>query len=149
MVETISQDDLDALWSQVQESEPAKPVTQIKEEAVSEGTITQADLDALWGALGGDQQEKAAPPDEPEQVNGISQADLDALWGALNGTGDEQKNEKPAATGISQDDLNALWGGFASDTGISAVPNEPAAEESVNEHLSQDDIDRLIAEMGK
>jgi hypothetical protein len=148
MVETISQDDLDALWSSAEESEPAKPMIQIKEEAASEGTISQADLDALWGALG-DQQEKAASSDEPEQVDGISQADLDALWGALNGSGEEQEKEKPAATGISQDDLNALWGGFASDTGISAAPSEPATEQSVNEHLSQDDIDRLLAEMCK
>jgi hypothetical protein len=149
MVETISQDDLDALWGQVQESDTAKRVIPIKEESVSEGTITQADLDALWGALGGEQKENVPPPVEPEQVGGISQADLDALWGALSGTEDEQKNEKPAGTAISQDDLNALWGGFASDTGISAAAGEPAAEQAENEHLSQDDIDRLLAEMGK
>ena len=149
MGETISQDDLDALWSQIHVSEPTKPTIRTEESAASAETITQADLDALWGALGGDQQEKAVPPNQPEQVDGITQADLDVLWGALNGTGEVQKKEKPAGTGISQDDLNALWGGFASETDISVEPNEPAAEPSANEHLSQDDIDRLLAEMGK
>jgi RNAse (barnase) inhibitor barstar len=115
--------------------------------------LSQNDLDALWGLSSGEQSERPAPPDtESVSAAGITQADLDALWGALGGGNDgtaavEQK--EPAYTGVSQGDLDALWGLARTE-----VPQEPVIAEAETpaptaENLSQDDIDRLLSEMGK
>jgi hypothetical protein len=170
MVDLISQDDLDLLWGQktdikedkVEEVKGKETSTSV-ETSTSSG-VSQADLDALWAGLGGTDDVAAATTatpvkEEPTPSNSISQADLDALWGAL-GTSEEtapEKKEEPAIQGISQDDLNALWGGLETNQSTPAkavaAPSAVAgmstdAEPSkVSEHLSQDDIDRLLEEM--
>jgi len=116
-------------------------------------SISQSDLDALWGSLSEDETKGASPAKEeaPAQA-GLSQADLDALWGDLGGGGSpEPAKEESGSGGLSQADLNALWG----EAGLSLpeptpapVAAEPAAS-SASENLSQDDIDRLLAEMGR
>jgi hypothetical protein len=114
--------------------------------------LSQDDLDALWTLPPPEETENLeTPQNEASSGEGISQADLDALFGALGGTdnGVAPKKNESTAVGFSQADLNAL-GGLTSDGGI----QEPAAviEENrapVGENLSQDDIDRLLAEMGK
>jgi hypothetical protein len=85
-------------------------------------SISQDDLDALWGSLSGDETKEpsAAKEEKPAEAAGLAQADLDALWGPAAGT-----EEHPA----------------------SAAPEEPAAR--VSENLTQDDIDKLLAEMGR
>jgi hypothetical protein len=118
--------------------------------------ISQDDLNALWGSLSGD--EFKGPPAEkeekPAQSAGISQADLDALWGGLDCGGDGQSPLKPEANdsrkgGLSQADLDALWGltPGAQDPAPAAPKEESSAPKS--ESLSQDDIDKLLAEMGR
>lgn len=154
MADQISQDDLDLLWGQKSETE-AKEAEKVKEEtSPSSSGVSQADLDALWADLGGTETTVEAPPKEgAEPSNAISQADLDALWGALGSNGDSalNKKEEPAAHGISQDDLNALWGGLTTDEGpkqpTNTAPPVAAPSGPVGEHLSQDDIDRLLEEM--
>ena len=82
---------------------------------------------------------------------GLSQADLDALWGDLGGSPEPAKEEPGGVAGLSQDDLNALWG----EAGLSLAepPPAPAAPEpaasSGSENLSQEDIDRMLEEMGR
>jgi hypothetical protein len=87
-------------------------------------------------------------------ADSISQADLDALFGQLGGDAAKAEDTKPAdngAGGLSQDDLNALWG----EAGLSLpeptpMPEAPVqAASSASENLSQEDIDRLLAEMGR
>jgi hypothetical protein len=115
-------------------------------------SISQADLDALWGSLSEDDTKgpSTAKAEEPAQASGISQADLDALWGDLGGEPESEAKESGSG-GLSQADLNALWGeaglSLPEPTPAPAAP-EPAAS-SASENLSQDDIDRLLAEMGK
>lgn len=92
--------------------------------------ISQDDLDALWGSLSGDESKGATPAKEekaPDQT-GISQADLDALWGDLGLPTEETHGAGSAAP---------------------APAPLPMEESSGGESLSQEEIDRLLAEMGK
>jgi len=89
----------------------------------------------------------------------LSQEDLDALWGQASGDeGQEQngaKGETPASPGLSQADLDALFGAAGIDTtpkadnAKAAAPPPQPASAPVGDNLSQDDIDRLLAEFGK
>ena len=83
-------------------------------------SISQADLDALLGDLGAEKAAGAEPGAFGSGSAGLSQADLDALWGSAP--------QEPAAT--------------------PTAPAEGRAS-SGSENLSQDDIDKLLAEMGK
>jgi hypothetical protein len=153
MADQISQDDLDLLWGKKSETEAKKAEKVNEETSPSSSGVSQADLDALWAGLGGIETKTESPPkEEAAPTNAISQADLDALWGALGSNGDSvpKTKEEPAAQGISQDDLNALWGGLAADEGAKAPTFSPepiASSGPIGEHLSQDDIDRLLEEM--
>ncbi len=116
-------------------------------------SISQADLDALWGSLSEGQDEAPAPAkkEEPAASAGVSQADLDALWADLGGLGEPEpaKAKESPSGGMSQADLDALWADAPVDPpSASSAPAEASAS-SASENLSQDDIDRLLAEMGK
>lgn len=122
MADSISQADLDALWGSLSENQTTEPPSAKKEEPAQPAGISQADLDALWGQPGdaGKPAETAPAADEP---GGLSQADLDALWGAA-GLAPPEPSPPPAAP-----------------------KQEPAS--SGGENLSQEDIDKLLAEMGR
>jgi hypothetical protein len=118
--------------------------------------LSQNDLDALWGLTPGDegQGQNGAKEKIPASPAGLSQADLDALMG---GTSEEKTASKEADTspaGLSQADLDALWGLAPNDPAPqTAAPKAAAAQPEpsapIGENLSQDDIDRLLAEFGK
>jgi len=89
----------------------------------------------------------------------LSQDDLDALWGQASGDEGQGQNgasgETPASAGLSQADLDALFGAAGIDITPkadspkrAAPPPDPAAAPA-GDNLSQDDIDRLLAEFGK
>jgi hypothetical protein len=126
--------------------------TSSRKERMAE-SISQADLDALWGSLseGGNEAPEPAKKEEPAASAGVSQADLDALWADLGGLGEpEPPKEKKSGSGrMSQADLDALWADAPADpTPASSAPADASAS-AIGENLSQDDIDRLLAEMGK
>jgi len=84
----------------------------------------------------------------------LSQNDLDALWGQTPGDEGQGQNgakeETASPAGISQADLDALFGAAGIDPGPktdAAPPPEPA--EPIGDNLSHDDIDKLLAELGK
>jgi hypothetical protein len=147
---------LDLLWNQKADKNEEK-AEEVKKKEASPG-ISQDDLDALWAGLGGAGDVVTTAPEVPvkEEValsNSISQADLDALWGDLDASVDTapKKKEEPVVQGISQDDLNALWGGLTTEQSAPAqavgAPSAVAEPAKASEHLSQDDIDRLLEEM--
>jgi hypothetical protein len=95
---------------------------------------------------------------------GISQSDLDALFAGLpdTTTGAKTEAKEEETGGISQSDLDALFAGLT-DTCGSAEPGSktdiklkmeeareslPPAAESQGESLSQDEIDKMLAEFG-
>jgi hypothetical protein len=96
--------------------------------------------------------------------DGISQADLDALFSGLGDAATEPKKEpkQEEGGGLNQSDLDALFSGL--DMGAPSPPAEekksvavkmeeaweaaPPVDESKGESLSQDDIDKMLAEFG-
>ncbi len=118
--------------------------------------LSQNDLDALWGLTPGDesQGQNGAKEEIPASPAGLSQADLDALMG---GSSEEKTASNEAGTspvGLSQADLDALWGLAPNDSapqaaGPKAAAPEPEPSAPIGENLSQDDIDRLLADFGK
>ena len=118
--------------------------------------LSQNDLDALWGLTPGDerQTQNGAKDDIPASPAGLSQADLDALMG---GSSEEKPAGKEADTpsvGLSQADLDALWGLDPNESapqtaGPKAAAPEPEPSAPIGENLSQDDIDKLLAEFRK
>ena len=89
----------------------------------------------------------------------LSQNDLDALWGQTPGDEGQGQNgakgETPESAGVSQADLDALFGAAGIDAGLTtaapkaaAPPPGPSAA-PIGDNLSQDDIDKLLAEFGK
>jgi hypothetical protein len=116
--------------------------------------LSQNDLDALWASDSNGEAKTADADSDSTDGAGISQSDLDALFGLLEGGGESGRAAQKNATssnGLSQTDLDALWGGLANATERTepTVIIQPAPAGAVNENLSQDDIDRLLAEMGK
>lgn len=117
--------------------------------------LSQNDLDALWATNSNEVTEKAEPKPESDADGGISQSDLDALFGALGGGTAESapaEADQPSAGGLSQNDLDALWGGLteaAAERAEPTVATEESSPSPIGENLSQDDIDRLLAEMGR
>ena len=112
-------------------------------------TLSQDDLDALSP---GDATEKHASAEHDASASGITQADLDALWGGIGGGGVEQtsaEKKESAPPGLSQSDLDVLWGLAPEDGRQEPTIAEEPARAPISENLSQDDIDRLLAEMGK
>ena len=125
MADLLSQNDLDLLWASSRGDETEKPVgaevVPPSEGAVAAAVgITQADLDALWGALGAEETADCGEIREEYESAGLSQGDLDALWGLSSGGGREES------------------------TTTEEGPSAP-----IGENFSQDDIDRLLAEMGR
>lgn len=115
-------------------------------------SISQSDLDALWGSLSGnDSAEPAvAAKAEPAPQTGVSQADLDALWGDLGGGDGASASNGTGDGGMSQSDLDALWATAPSEAEMApAGTTVPPPAPPGGGNLSQDDIDMLLAEMGK
>ena len=75
--------------------------------------------------MGGPSEEKTASKEADASPAGLSQADLDALWSLA-------PNDSAPQT-----------------TGLKAAAAEPEPSAPIGENLSQDDIDRLLAEFGK
>ena len=118
--------------------------------------LSQNDLDALWGLTPGDegQGQNGAKEEIPASPAGLSQADLDVLMGGPSEGKTASKEADTSPVGLSQADLDALWGLAPNDSATqTATPKAAAAEPEpsapIGENLSQDDIDRLLAEFGK
>ena len=98
--------------------------------------------------------------------DGISQADLDALFaGFSDPAADTKTEEKKEEGGLCQADLDALFAGIE-DTCVETKPpvkdvkkeialrmkeaceSPPPLEENRGESLSQEDIDKILAEFG-
>ena len=89
----------------------------------------------------------------------LSQDDLDALWGQASGDEGQGPNGAtggtPASPGLSQADLDALFGAAGiditpkADGAKGAAPRPEPAAAPAGDNLSQDDIDKLLAEFGK
>jgi hypothetical protein len=91
--------------------------------------------------------------------DGISQSDLDALFSGLSDPVTDTKTEaKEEGGGLNQSDLDALFGGLTftepePKTDIKQKMEEaweppPPTTEAAGETLSQDDIDKMLAEFG-
>ncbi|MGD0230277.1 MAG: hypothetical protein ABSC19_07955 [Syntrophorhabdales bacterium] len=82
----------------------------------------------------------------------LSQDDLNALLGLMENAPAEpvvQREEKrPPVGGLSQEDLDSLLGGLAGPV-VQAAPAGQEEEKAGAESLSQDEIDKLLAEFGK
>jgi len=116
--------------------------------------ISQNDLDALWGPTPGDESQKqnGAKEETPASPAGLSQADLDALMGGSSEEKTASEEAGSSQAGLSQADLDALWGLAPADsTPQTAAPKtaEPEPSAPISENLSQDDIDKLLADFGK
>jgi len=118
--------------------------------------LSQNDLDALWGLTPGDegQGQNGAKEEIPSSSAGLSQADLDALMGGSSGEKTAGKEADASPAGLSQADLDALWGLAPDDSapkaaGPKAAAPEPEPSAPIGENLSQDDIDKLLAEFRK
>ncbi len=120
--------------------------------------LSQNDLDLLWaGSQRGESQTPPSAQGAPETATGLTQADLDALMSTLGGGEAAQTDhgeEEAGAAGLAQSDLDALWGLSSGDgprVATKTSESEPQAEPSAaaGEILSQDDIDKLLAEMGR
>lgn len=154
-----SQDDIDALFAQVQngdadtgddagDSEP----DEAPEDAM-EGVASQDDIDALFAQMGQDEPADESPPPEPT----ADEAEPPAA--------PERETDEKAATHVDagasqddeggpqgQDDIDALLAGMGGDeaeaTQDAPVEEEPVVEESAGDASEQDDIDSLLAGMG-
>jgi hypothetical protein len=151
----LNQDDLNALWEKSAGDGADPQRTGDGKGADAGGSVSQADLDALWAGLSESQAKPAPEQDVPPQESGsISQADLDNLYAglsALQNGGDAQKQTEPSTGdgGLSQADLDKLWGAVADADRAEAPPAEEPKAAPIGENLSQDDIDKLLADLGR
>jgi flagellar motor switch protein FliM len=117
--------------------------------------LSQNDLDALWASGSDEATKKTESAPDAAEGDGVSNSDLDALFAGLGrgaeGNTPSEADQSPPG-GLSQSDLDALWGGLSETTAGLAEPTVVAGEPSSapkSENLSQDDIDKLLEEMGR
>ncbi len=83
----------------------------------------------------------------------LSQSDLNALLGLDPDDDASKQTETEASSGLSQGDLDSLLAGLgetpAPPTNKLKNAPPPVQEVSAGDSLSQDEIDRLLADFGK